>query len=184
MGKIFLVRHGQSEDNAAGVLGGRRDSGLTALGMRQARRTAEELQGRGISVIYSSPLKRAYDTARSIADKLGIKDITTDARLMERDFGVLSGRPYEDIPKYAGKLVEVNGMKYFDQVEGAEDFPSLLRRGEEALGEIRAAGADRNVLIVTHSDIGKMLWAAYRGQSWEEGVCASGFGNGKVVELQ
>jgi len=184
MGKIYLVRHGQSEDNAAGVLGGRRDSGLTALGAAQARRTAEELKSFGIGVIFASPLKRAYDTARIIADKLGIEEIISDERLMERDFGVLSGHPYADIPRYAGLVIEADEVRYFDQVEGAEGFPSLLRRAGEMVEVLRAAARDRNVLVATHADTGKMLLAAFQGRSWEEGIRATGFGNGKVVELE
>jgi len=183
MGKIYLVRHGQSADNAARILGGRRDSVLTELGIKQAQDIAERLLREDIDLIYSSPLKRALGTASIIAEKLKIKNIEVDARLMERDFGVLSGRPYVDIKTMADEIVDVEGMEYFLNAENAEDFPTLLLRGKEVIDEIRSKHANNNVLIATHGDIGKMIRAAYNGWTWEEGLQTHNFNNTDVFEL-
>lgn len=183
MGKIYLVRHGQSEDNAAGVLGGRRDSSLTGLGREQAQRVAEELAAVGIDLIYASPLKRSLETARIIADRLGVEDLEIDDRLMERDFGILSGKPYADTKKYAADIVRVGAVEYFLHAEGAEEFPDLLSRAQEVLEEVKEKHAGEDVLLVTHSDLGKMIRAAYYGWTWEEGLRDSVFSNTDVFEL-
>ena len=64
MGNLFIVRHGQDEDNANLTLNGRRDKPLTELGRQQAKTVATKLKNHQIDVIYSSPLKRAFETAQ------------------------------------------------------------------------------------------------------------------------
>ena len=85
MSKIYIVRHGQDEDNANGLLNGHRDKELTALGRQQAKVIAGKLKGDGIDVIYTSPLKRAYETAEIIAKELQIDQVIRDENLKERD---------------------------------------------------------------------------------------------------
>lgn len=184
MTKIFLVRHGQDEDNANGILNGRRDTPLTELGRNQASTVADKLKDDGIQVIYASPLKRAYETARIIANKLGVDEVITDEHLMEREFGVLTGKPVADIPKYSSKTLQTDRVLYFIEAEGAEDFPTLYQRGKKIIEEILQRHPDKNVLIVAHGDIGKMIRAAYHGWSWEEGLKTPYFDNTGVLELE
>ncbi|MFA5013840.1 MAG: histidine phosphatase family protein [Candidatus Paceibacterota bacterium] len=183
MSKIFLVRHGQDTDNAAKILNGRRDTELTELGREQARKVAEKLCDNEIQVIFASPLKRTYETARIIATGLGIDEIITDERLIEREFGVFTGRPVADIPKYTDKIISTDKVNYFLEVEGSESFPMLLERGKEILQEIKQRYPNENVLVVTHGDIGMMIRAAYHNWSWEQGLRAPYFENTGVLEL-
>ncbi|MGD9933332.1 MAG: histidine phosphatase family protein [Dehalococcoidia bacterium] len=90
MTRILLVRHGLSEGNAAGIIQGRTDFGLTELGHRQARLTAERLAGEAPVRVFSSPLKRAWQTAEPIAAALGLT-IDADPDLQEFDVGAVSG---------------------------------------------------------------------------------------------
>lgn len=181
--KIFLVRHGQDTDNATGILNGRRDTELTELGREQAKKVAEKLKDNNVQIIYASPLKRAYETARIIATELGIDEVIADEHLIERDFGVLTGKPVADIPKYTNKVLPTDRVNYFLEVEGAEDFPTLLKRGKKILEEIKQRHPDKNVMIVTHGDIGKMIRAAYHGLTWEDGLKTVYFENTEVLEL-
>ncbi|MEK7614209.1 MAG: histidine phosphatase family protein [Patescibacteria group bacterium] len=183
MSKIFLVRHGQDTDNANGILNGRRDTDLTELGREQAKKVAEKLKNNDVQVIYASPLKRAYETARIIAAGLGIDEVIANERLMEREFGILTGKPVSDIPKYSEKILSTEKVNYFLEAEGAENFSTLLERGKKALQEIRERHPDKNVLIVTHGDIGKMIRTAYHGWTWEEGLKTPYFDNTGVLEL-
>ena len=183
MNKIFLVRHGQDMDNAAGILNGRRDMELTTLGREQAKEVAVKLRDNNIQIIYASPLKRAYETARIIATELGIDEVIADEHLIEREFGILTGKPLSEITKYADKVLPVDGVNYFLEVEGAEDFPALLERGRKILEEISQRHPNENVLIATHGDIGKMIRAAYHGWTWEQGLKTPYFTNTGVLEL-
>ena len=183
MSKIFLVRHGQDTDNAAGLLNGRRDTELTELGRRQARKVVKKLRDVKAQIIYASPLKRAYETARIIATELGIDEVITDEHLIERDFGILTGKSVSDISKYAGKILPTDRVNYFLEAEGAEDFPELLKRGKKILNEIQQRHPRRIVLIVTHGDIGKMIRAAFHGWTWEQGLRTRYLDNTGVLEL-
>jgi broad specificity phosphatase PhoE len=184
MTKIFLVRHGQDEDNANNILNGRRDTPLTELGRSQAKTVAEKLKDNKIQLIYASPLKRAYETARIIAEELSVDEVITDEHLMEREFGILTGKPVSDIPKYSSKTLQTDRVLYFIEAYGAEDFPTLYNRGKKIIEEIMSRHPDKNVLLVAHGDIGKMIRASYHGWSWEEGLKTPYFDNTGVLELE
>lgn len=91
MAPLLLVRHGQSEGNAAGVIQGRLDPPLTPLGREQARTLAERLRAEPATVrVVASPLARARATAEIVAAALGLP-LAEEPRLMEYDFGEASG---------------------------------------------------------------------------------------------
>jgi broad specificity phosphatase PhoE len=180
---IFLVRHGQDEDNANKILNGKRDMPLTALGREQAKITAEKLKEYNITLIYASPLKRAYETARIIADTIGIDEVVIDKHLEEREFGILTGKPLSDIPLYAKKILKTDQVDYFIEVEGAEDFPTLYERANAVLDEIDTRHEGERIVIVTHGDIGKMIRAAFHYWEWEKGLMTPYFANTEILEL-
>jgi len=183
MSKIFLVRHGQDTYNAAGLLNGRTDTELTELGREQAKAVAEKLRDNDVQLIYASPLKRAYETARIIGIALGIDEIIADEHLIEREFGVLTGKLIVDIPKYTDKILVGDQVNYFLEAENSEDFPTLLERGKKILAELQIRHPKENIVVVTHGDIGKMIRAAYHGWTWEQGLKTPYFDNTGVLEL-
>ncbi|MFH1173105.1 MAG: histidine phosphatase family protein [bacterium] len=184
MVKTYIIRHGQDTDNATGILNGWRDTSLTELGRNGAYKTAEKLEDKNIQVIYSSPLKRAKETARIIADELGIAEVQIASDLIERNFGVMTGKLVADIKKYTDKILESDGINYFIDVEGAEPYPDLLKRGGKVLNEIRQNHPNENILLVTHGDIGKMIRAAHYGWIWEQGLKTPYFANAEAIELK
>ncbi len=183
MPRIFLVRHGQDEDNSQGILNGRRDTRLTELGKQQARHVAQKLKGGGIRVIYTSPLLRAYESAQIISQEQGIAGVITHSLLIERDFGVLTGKPLTDIARYAKSILVTDRVSYFLEAEGAEDFPTVYRRAAQVLTELQNRHRVEDLLLVTHGDIGKMIRAVYYQQTWEQGLRTPYFGNADVLIL-
>jgi broad specificity phosphatase PhoE len=184
-GHLFLVRHGENEDNVEGILNGHRDRPLTERGREQARIVGEKLKGEDIQVAYSSPLSRALETAEIIAGIIGIAEVTTHPDLIERDFGVMTGRPIAsilDLP--AEEVLRTDGVNYFLIAEGSEDFPTLIMRAGKILTVIRAEHPSENTLVVTHGDIGKMIRAAYHGWDWRTGLETPYFDNTGVLELR
>ncbi len=139
--KLFWVRHGQDEDNAKGILNGRRDTTLTQFGRQQAYTVAQKLKDCGIDIIYTSPLARAYQTAKIIANVIAVDEVIADRHLIERDFGILIGEPVIDIPRYADKFIASDKVTYFLEVEGAESFPVLYDRARKILSEIQKASS-------------------------------------------
>ena len=88
--RIIVLRHGETEDNAAGIWQGHRDSHLSSTGRAQAAAAAAALMAYRPSVIVSSDLSRAYDTARAVAELCDLP-IRKDPRLREGNVGEWSG---------------------------------------------------------------------------------------------
>ncbi len=181
--KIFVVRHGQDQDNAVGILNGRRDTDLTNAGRKQARETAAKLKSYAIDIIYTSPLKRAYETARIIADKIGTDEIIVDEHLMEREYGILTGTRIDEIAKNAKKIFQSHGATYFIETDGAESYPKLMERARKILKEISKRHPEKNILIVSHSGIARMIRAIYHRRTWEEELKEPPISNAGVLEL-
>ena len=93
---LFFIRHGQTNWNAERRMQGQWESELTDFGRAQARQSAETLRSLGVQAIFSSPLRRARDTAEMIAEATGLK-ITYDDRLKEWSAGDWSGHLYADV---------------------------------------------------------------------------------------
>src|SRR6266496_3114345 len=93
--QVLLIRHGQSEGNAAGRFGGHTATPLSARGRRQALATARSLASESLSAIYSSDLPRATATAEPLANLTGLKIQTTE-EFRERSVGVMEGLTFEE----------------------------------------------------------------------------------------
>ncbi len=87
---VFLVRHGETALNAAGVLRGQLDVPLNATGEAEATALSEVFRGVPLSTVVSSPLRRAVDTARPVAAASGAH-FTIDDRLSDRFYGEWAG---------------------------------------------------------------------------------------------
>uniref|UniRef100_UPI00227E2942 histidine phosphatase family protein n=2 Tax=Enterobacterales TaxID=91347 RepID=UPI00227E2942 len=89
--QVYLVRHGETEWNAARRIQGQSDSPLTAMGEHQARLVARRVSKEGITHIITSDLGRTRRTAQIIADACGC-EVISDPRLRELHMGVLEER--------------------------------------------------------------------------------------------
>ena len=217
--KIYLARHGQDEDNAAGILNGHRDQPLTTIGTNQASVVAEKIRRAGLTfdAIYSSPLQRAHKTAQIIASEgqclrskegtastcerkggdkgddgsvaKSIPSVQVMGQLIERNFGVMTGTPTKEIQERCsgpGELLLTDTISYFLKPEGAETFPDLIQRAKSVIDDIverHEDKGDESVLLVTHGDFGKMMYAAYYQLQWEDVLKQFHFGNSEVLLL-
>lgn len=139
-----FLRHGETEFNARGLIAGSHETELTDLGHAQARSAAAALATTPISAIYSSPMKRALDTAAPVARSLGLP-ITIIDDIAERDWGSLEGRP---------RSQRVPGVIPAD-AETLEQFSARVLRG---LAGIRA----ELPLVVAHSGVFRVLCRTLR----------------------
>jgi broad specificity phosphatase PhoE len=94
--RVFLVRHGETEWNAARIFQGHMDSTLTGTGLEQASRLADRLQGEGLVAVYSSDQGRAVQTAGATASRLGLPVIQR-RELREIDCGDWTGKQYDEV---------------------------------------------------------------------------------------
>ncbi len=91
MGRLYLVRHGETEWNAQGRLQGHVDVGLSEKGQCQARAVARRLDGVSFHAAYSSDLSRTAETARIILGRQQEETLTATPLLRERHYGVFEG---------------------------------------------------------------------------------------------
>lgn len=146
MGKLIIVRHGQTQMNVEGIFFGKLDPGLNEMGRVQCKKAGDILKKYGYDAIYSSDLLRASETAELINYlKLPIK---FDKRLQEIDFGIFEGLSYKEIKeKYPVECEKSkNEWKTFDFVTGE----SLERLQSRAIEFVESLDKTKNNLVVTH----------------------------------
>ena len=148
--RIYLVRHGQTPLNAAGVLRGRLDPPLDEVGQLQAKRLGEALNHRNIGLVVSSPLHRATETAAAIAAPLELP-VRTDGRLIDRDYGRWAGSRREDVESRWGSL---------DAAPDVEPIDDVRLRAWEALAEIASRVAGGAAVVVSHDVVIRICLAA------------------------
>ena len=157
--RVLLVRHGQSEWNAAGRWQGQADPPLSDVGRAQARSAARSLGA--LDAVFASDLQRATETAAIIAGELGVGPVIVDPDLRERDAGEWSGLTRAEIEdRYPGYLTAAPsfGPGHERRPPGWETDDSVRDRALRALAAIAAAvggepGRHRDVLAVTHGGL-------------------------------
>lgn len=163
MTKFLLVRHGQSEWNAARRIQGQIDIALDEVGRQQAQAVAERLAGEAIAAIYSSPLQRAEATAQAVAAQTGLA-VQLDARLMEYHFGVMSGLTWDEVvenhPELANRWLE---DPWAVPVEGSEGRAGFAVRVAAAMQDIAAQYPEQQVAVVAHGGTFGVFLAARLG---------------------
>ena len=127
MQKIFLIRHGQTTGDVEDRYGGAYDDLLSPEGEQQAIQLSVELKDHGIQQIFSSPLKRAQQTAQALADITKYKVVTIDG-LRERDqYGLLTGMIKSDASKkYPGLVEQVKNR--LNTLPNAESYNDASQR--------------------------------------------------------
>ena len=155
---VYLVRHGQTASSARLAYSGRSDVALTPEGREQARRAARRLADAGIDAVFSSPLSRARDTARAIADATGAS-LTIDERLTEVDYGRFEGLDRAGAGALVGQPFEDwRADPFGSPVPGMEPLADALDRARAATADALAA-AGRPV-IVGHQGILRIVLIA------------------------
>ncbi len=157
--RVVLVRHGETDEAMRGRCYGRLDVELSPEGRRQAAALAGALTDVPLAAVYSSPLRRALETATTIAAAQGLEPVAEDA-LSEIDFGELEGAPYEEIRAERPELFRV-WMETPASVRfpGGEAFADLRARVLPAVAEIRARHEGEAVAIVAHGGVVRIALA-------------------------
>jgi broad specificity phosphatase PhoE len=155
----FLVRHGEIESNLRKIYAGWSEEPLTLNGCQQAREAAENLASVNIETIYCSPLKRAVQTAEIIGGilGLGIKPVAEES-FKEFRLGPWEGKSEDQISKEFPHEWHVWNTRPAEFVlPGRETLHELLERTLLGMRKIRAENSGRNVLIVSHVAIIRVL---------------------------
>jgi alpha-ribazole phosphatase len=160
--EIILVRHGETEWNVGEIFRGRIDIDLNETGKKQAELLSEYLSGLKIEAVYSSPLKRALNTAQAIARHHNLRVQITDG-LNDLDFGQWQGLSLEGVrEKYKEAYAEWANHPERVRLPGGETLGQVRKRAIKVVDEVTAKykGA---VVLVSHRVVNKVLICALLG---------------------
>ena len=154
MTKLFLVRHGETFDNASQLMQGQLQGELNATGKAQAESLAGQLKDEHFDAIVCSDLHRAIQTAEIIARPHQLT-LTTTPLLRERDWGDFTGRYIPDL----------KGLPF---PENTETLEHLLKRAALFLDFIRNSYPGKQVLAVGHGIVNKAVQAVLTGKDMRD----------------
>jgi broad specificity phosphatase PhoE len=185
--RILLVRHGQSEWNAAGRWQGQQDPPLTDLGRRQALAAADTIGS--IEAVFASDLQRAMETATIIASTIGVLPVLVDAGFRERCAGEWEGLTRAEIEAAWPGYLDGPGDAHVGFATSTPRRPpswesdeALVGRAVEALARVNEHVGNGHALVVTH---GGLIYAieAHLGQPLgATGRLANGAGREVIVD--
>lgn len=168
--EVLLVRHGETDDNAAARFQGQRDTQLNERGREQSRALAERLHGEGLRALYSSPLARARATAQIVGAALGLEPVLDD-RLMEADAGEWAGRMIADVIAAApGDWERWRRADPTFRFPGGESVAEQTARMSAALADVAAGPLP--ALVVTHGGSIRALGLMQDAPGGSVGNCA------------
>ena len=151
---LYLVRHGETEDNANQIMQGQTQGLLNENGIKQAREFSEEWKNKPLDVVIASDLKRSIDTAKIIAEPHHL-EVQSTPLLRERDWGSFTGRYIPDL----------KGEIWPDDIETLEN---LLSRAGEFIAYVKQTFPGKKVLAVGHGIINKAIQSVYYQKSMSE----------------
>lgn len=167
--KIYLTRHGETEWNKELRMQGWKNSNLTEKGIEDAKSLGKHLKNIDFDLIYSSPLKRALDTAKYIR---GIKDtkIVINENFKEMNFGLWEGMNEEELTKQYPKEYEIFLQKpQLFKPFGGETFIEFVQRVEKGLYDVIDSNSNTdNILIVAHAVVIKAIMKIVKGYKIEK----------------
>lgn len=141
--RLYMIRHGETPLNRAGVMQGHDEIALSDTGIEQAARLGRRMAGARLDHIYSSDLRRAAITAAILAAHTGTP-LTYDEGFRERDPGELTGLPYERTQAFF-----TDPDYHPPGGEGVPEFAARVKEAFERLVE-EEKDRDRHVAVVTH----------------------------------
>ena len=147
--QVILVRHGETDSNLNGEWQGQQEGLLSAEGHSQARRLGDLKLP--ISAVYSSPLGRARDTAKQVADRIS-KDVRPVTDVQEMNFGVWEGmRPVDIAEQFPDDWVAIRDLDE-DRPRGltGETFSIVQKRVTAAIDSLAQDHVGETVAVVSH----------------------------------
>lgn len=167
--KIYLTRHGETEWNKELRMQGWKNSNLTEKGIEDAKSLGKHLKNINFDLIYSSPLKRALDTAKYIRGMKNTK-IVINENFKEMNFGLWEGMNEEELTKKYPKEYEIFLQKpQLFKPFGGETFTEFVNRIEKGLYDVIDNNSDTdNILIVAHAVVIKAIMKIVKGYGIEK----------------
>jgi len=157
--RLYLLRHGEVESRYHRVFGGKIDMELSPLGHQQVQALAEYFRRHPPHVMYASPMKRVQQTLAPLAKWTGLNPIVLPG-LREVDFGAWTGLSWEQVYE----RFKISAFDWLKQLEAgsiaeAESTADFRARVGESLKQILAESAHKEIAVVAHGGVIRMLLA-------------------------
>ncbi|NQT50134.1 histidine phosphatase family protein [Candidatus Kuenenbacteria bacterium] len=146
--KIIITTHSQTIQNTKKICTGHLNGELSEQGIKDANSLGLKFKNKKITVVYSSDLERAKDTAKEILKYYPTLKLKTDKRIRERFFGKLQGKPF---PK---------DLDWKNLPADIETEADMQVRADEFINELKNKHSEETVLIVCHDGIKASLISA------------------------
>lgn len=181
--RIILIRHGETDWNAAGRLQGHSDTPLNALGRVQAQQVARRLANEPVRGLYASDLARSVETAAIIGHAVGLT-VVTSPRLRERQYGAWEGLTSAEIQaRYPAQFDQWRARSVDFAPPDGETRTQLLARALAELQAISQRHPGELVIVVTHGGLCYVLLIHILGNVNSDGREFT-FGNASMHTLE
>ncbi|TET42574.1 MAG: histidine phosphatase family protein [Dehalococcoidia bacterium] len=156
MTEIILARHGETEWNVGEIYRGRVDINLDEVGLKQAESLGKYLTDLKLDAVYSSPLRRALDTANIIARCQKV-DVTVSNGLIDFDYGEWQGLPDEEVRKlYPALYDQWHTNPHLVKMPNGESLADVRERAVAAVNDV-ISKCKGSVVLVSHRVVNKVL---------------------------
>jgi alpha-ribazole phosphatase len=158
--RVWLIRHGQPCPESRGRCYGHLDVELSQQGREQMQRVASMLSGEPVRAIYSSPRRRAIESAAVLQERLRCQ-VAIEQRFREIDFGEFEGKLYDDIARMYPEIFR-QWMEHPTETQfpNGESFVQMQQRVTEAAHELFGRHRGETIAIVSHGGVNRILLAA------------------------
>lgn len=176
MKPIYFTRHGQTFWNVENKICGSTDIGLTETGIEQAKELGKKIKEENLKIdeILCSPLIRAYDTAKYIADATGLP-LKIEERLTEQYFGKYEGTARN------GEEFKLSKQSFADDYCGGESMLRLAQRIYNLLDDLK--NDDKIYLLVAHNGIARVINSYFNNMSNKD-YAAFGIKNCEILKFE
>lgn len=175
--KLFLVRHGETKENEAGILMGHHHGILTQKGKEQAKETALLLKDFKFAHIYSSDLNRCIDTAEFIKEFHLDTPLTFTKELRERNLGILQGQKADSVD-WDNLLGDTWENK---KAEGGESLSELKSRALDFIRKLYDKHTNESILLVSHNGWIKQIISHFTGVPSKD---VEKVGNAQIIKVE
>ena len=161
--KVILVRHGETDWNTKQIFRGRKDIPLNEVGLAQAKAVGVSLSDIQIDAIYSSPLARALETAKVLAESRSL-EVELEEGFIDIDFGKWQGITHEKVKEEYESLYEM-WLKNPQMVTfpGGETLRDVSTRSMGASEKVLKKHSGKTLAVVSHRVVNKVLLCSILG---------------------
>lgn len=159
--KLYVARHGQTIWNAQNKVCGITDVGLTEKGKDQAKELSSIVQNYSIDVIISSPLKRALETGKIVAEKNNIS-LQTEELLIEQNYGI-----YEGVDRKTDSFL-ANKRNFAYKYPEGESVLQVAYRIYGLIDKLKEQYQGKNILIISHGGVCRIIRTYFQDMTNDE----------------